>query len=124
MHIFEKRGFTFMEFLMVIVLLGIMVGAVVPNVIKIRDRANINVCKNHLRQIQIAKDQWALENNKFDTDFPTIDNLNPYIPDGIRSLYCPLDAAKSFVTSYNIFDVMSNPTCKIAASHDMSSDTL
>ena len=124
MHIFEKRGFTFMEFLMVIVLLGIMVGAVVPNVIKIRDRANINVCKNHLRQIQIAKEQWALENNKDEVDFPDAVDLDPYIPNGTASLYCPLDPAKSFATSYEMIDVMNNPICKIDASHDMSSDTL
>ncbi|NQU73257.1 MAG: prepilin-type N-terminal cleavage/methylation domain-containing protein [Candidatus Omnitrophica bacterium] len=124
MHILEKRGFTFMEFLLVVVLLGIMVGIVVPNAIKIRDRANINVCKNHLRQIQIAKEQWALENNKGDTDFPLAADLDPYIPDETASLYCPLDAAKSFATSYNILDVMNNPSCKIDVSHDMSIDAL
>jgi len=120
MKIFEKKGLTFPEILMVVVILSIMVGVVLPSVIEIRGRADINRCKNHLRQIQMAKDQWALENDMSDTDIPETGNIDSYIPGGVGNLYCPLETTKSFDLSYEINAVDTNPTCKIdGVYHDM-----
>ena len=38
-----------------------------------------NTCINHLRQIDAAKNQWALENNKVTGDIPTAQDIAPYI---------------------------------------------
>lgn len=47
-----------------------------------------NACLNNLRQIDAAKNQWALENNKLATDLPTAANLLPYFPGQIFPV-CP-----------------------------------
>lgn len=39
----------------------------------------INVCINHLRQIDAAKQQWALEKNKTAEAVPTVQDIAPYI---------------------------------------------
>jgi DNA repair exonuclease SbcCD ATPase subunit len=38
-----------------------------------------DTCINHLRQIDAAKNQWALENNKVAGDIPTAQDIAPYI---------------------------------------------
>jgi hypothetical protein len=38
-----------------------------------------NACINHLRQIDAAKNQWALENNKAEGAVPTAQDIAPYI---------------------------------------------
>lgn len=42
---------------------------VLPNFIRARTIRATNACINNLRQIDAAKQQWALENNKADTDY-------------------------------------------------------
>ena len=45
-----------------------------------------NACINNLRQIDAAKQQWALEKGKQSTDMPTMEDLKPYL----RSIpHCP-----------------------------------
>jgi DNA repair exonuclease SbcCD ATPase subunit len=41
--------------------------------------AERNTCINHLRQIDAAKNQWALENNKTTDAIPTAQDIAPYI---------------------------------------------
>ena len=45
----------------------------------------MNACMNNLRQIEAAKDQWALEHGKTTNDIPTWDDLRPYFPKDIPS---------------------------------------
>jgi chromosome segregation ATPase len=43
------------------------------------EEAARNTCINHLRQIDAAKNQWALENNKTAAAIPTAQDIAPYI---------------------------------------------
>lgn len=52
----------------------------IPNFIKARETAQKNACINNLRQIDGAKQQWALENKKPDTAVPTRADLEPFLP--------------------------------------------
>src|SRR5208283_1364436 len=55
--------------------LGVLAGIAVPNFIKAKQTAQKNACINNLRQIDAAKQQWALENKKTTTDTPTREDL-------------------------------------------------
>jgi hypothetical protein len=68
--------------------------------------AERNVCINNLRQIDAAKNQWALENNKTVGAIPTAQDLLPYFKDGIFPV-CPSGGA------YAINAVGEVPTCSI-----------
>lgn len=65
-----------------------------------------NTCINNLRQIDGAKQQWALEKNKSTDDVPSADDLLPYLKDGVFPV-CPDGGA------YSINAVDAVPTCTI-----------
>jgi hypothetical protein len=68
--------------------------------------AQRNACINNLRQIDAAKNQWALENNKTAGDLPTLTDLAPYLKDGIFPA-CPAGGL------YSINAVGEPPTCSV-----------
>ena len=65
-----------------------------------------NACINNLRQIDAAKEQWALENNKGANALPTAQDLMPYFTDGIFPV-CPSGG------TYTINAVGLPPTCSV-----------
>jgi hypothetical protein len=68
--------------------------------------AQRNTCINNLRQIDAAKQQWALENNKTDITIPTTLDLLPYLKGGVFPV-CPGGG------TYTINAVGLPPTCSI-----------
>jgi len=77
-----------------------------------------NPCINTLRLIDSAKQQWALEQRKQNTDTPAGSDLQPYLGRGMAGElpYCEMDTNQSFATSYSINNVGTKPTCKICPS--------
>lgn len=69
------------------------------------EEAERNECINNLRQIDSAKQQWALENNKSDSAIPTAVELLPYLQNGFPT--CPSGGR------YSINAVGDFPTCSI-----------
>ena len=65
-----------------------------------------NQCIANLRLIYAAKQAWALEKNKTDTDTPTEEDLLPYIKGGVFPV-CPSGGV------YTIGPVGQVPTCSI-----------
>jgi hypothetical protein len=68
-------------------------------------------CVNQLRQLDGAKQQWALENRKTTADVPTERDLAPYLKNGIPK--CPAGG------TYALNAVSAAPTCNIAG-HSLS----
>ena len=58
-----KKGFTLVEIMIVVAIIGLLAAIAIPNFVKARETAQQNACINNLRQISAAKQQWALENN-------------------------------------------------------------
>ena len=58
---------------------GALAAIAIPNFVKPHSTAQLNGCINNLRQIDAAKNQWALEKNKKSEDVPTEDDIKPYI---------------------------------------------
>ena len=67
--------------------------------------AVLNACINNLRQIDGAKQQWALENMKSAEAVPTAEQIAPYIKNGFPT--CPAGG------KYTIGKVGDAPTCSI-----------
>ena len=60
----SKSGFTLVEIMIVVAIIGLLAAIAIPNFVKARENAQLNSIFNNLRIIEGAKDQWALENKK------------------------------------------------------------
>jgi len=91
-----------------ILMIPLLAAIAIPNFVKARSVAQKNSCINNLRAIDLAKNQWALENNKTNLDeVPTIQEIQPYLPKPFESLRCPAGGV------YTINTLRGPPTCSV-----------
>jgi prepilin-type N-terminal cleavage/methylation domain-containing protein len=110
----KKQGFTLVEIMIVVAIIGLLAAIAIPSFLKARDSARRTACINNLRNIDGAKDQYALENGGGEIDIFTHDNLGTYIKD-TNKCFCPAgtDLDRFFVMSYSIESLSSNPVCAL-----------
>ncbi len=116
----RKAGFTLIEIMIVVAIIGLLAAIAIPNFVRARTQAQTNACINNLRIIDGAKQQWALETKQASTATPTSANLQPYLGrTGAALPSCPLDSAGAWSSSYNagIGNLTTNPTCAISTNH-------
>jgi prepilin-type N-terminal cleavage/methylation domain-containing protein len=106
----RKAGFTLVEIMIVVAIIGLLAAIAIPNFVKARTSSQKNACIANLKQIEGAKATWALENKKTSADTPATTDLygtTNYIRDEPK---CPGGG------TYNLNAVDTKPTCSLAAS--------
>ena len=78
----KKAGFTLVELMIIVTIIGMLVAIAVPNFVKSRDQAQLNSILDNLRVIESAKDQWALENKTGSGTATTLTNICEYLKGG------------------------------------------
>ena len=113
----RKHGFTLIEIMIVVAIIGLLAAIAIPNFVHARTQAQINACINNLRQIDGAKQEWALETKQGPSASPAASAIQPYMGRGITGSLpsCPL--TNTFAASYTIGDVQTAPVCKIDTNH-------
>ena len=108
-----RKGFTLVEIMIVVAIIGLLAAIAIPSFIKARTTSQQNACINNLRQIDGAKEQWAMAENQAATATPVAANLDDYIKGGTADCVCPQDSAQAFGSSYTINQLATDPECQI-----------
>ena len=58
------KGFTLVEIMIVVAIIGILVGIAVPGFIKAREKAQTNACQEGQLKMDGAVDNWAIDTGK------------------------------------------------------------
>ena len=106
----KSQGFTLVEIMIVVAIIGMLAAIAIPSYVKARDNSRLQACINNLRQIDGAAQTWALEHQKTSSDTYTISVLKPYLRlDSTGNLPgCPANG------TYSPGSAVSNaPTCSI-----------
>ena len=63
-----RKGFTLVEIMIVVLIIGILLAIAVPNFIKARESSRTKACVANLKQLDSAKEQYAMDNKLNDGD--------------------------------------------------------
>jgi prepilin-type N-terminal cleavage/methylation domain-containing protein len=119
---FKSSAFTLVEIMIVVAIIGMLAAIALPNWVRARTASQTTNCINNLRQIDAAKQQWALE-TKQGTNAPVnLSDISSYMK---NTVICPAAGpGASFSTSYNANSVGAKPDCQISpANHVLPLDT-
>ncbi len=120
----KKSGFTLVEIMIVVAIIGLLAAIAIPAFMKNREEAQSNACVNNLRMIDAAKEQAAMllgwtNNYVIDqTDYDTgtdYSNVMSYVRGG-TNVTCP--AGGSYIEEDAGWIVGSLPLCTLRETND------
>ena len=110
-----KAGFTLVEIMIVVAIIGLLAAIAIPNFVKARATAQANACINNMRQIDAAVNQFALEKGKTTgSAAPTLaTDLTPYIKLNSSGSIPPCPAAGTYTVG--TVGAIPQVTCSLSA---------
>jgi len=100
---YDKRGFTLVEIIVVVAIVGILTALVVASFISAQRVGRKNACITNLKQIQTVINTWALDTGATSDDFISKTDL---VPDYFKSW--PKEGTSDYPVPVNITE---KPVC-------------
>ncbi|MEQ2009013.1 MAG: prepilin-type N-terminal cleavage/methylation domain-containing protein [Limisphaerales bacterium] len=104
----HANGFTLVEIMIVVAVIGIMASIALPNFAKARATAQKKACTKNLSVLDQTKQQWGFENKKQSTATPTVAQIRVYFGKNQMPV-CPARG------TYTLQRLDRNPTCTRSA---------
>jgi len=103
----RQRGFTLVEIMIVVAIIGMLASIAIPNYVRSRYVAHKAACIANLGQIEGAIQMWATETRKAPNTAVEFSDISDYLR---RSVVCP-SGGMTFADSYQLSTVEAAPVC-------------
>lgn len=113
LHAKTSKGFTLIEIMIVVTIIGLLLAIAVPNFLQAREHSRARACVSNLREIDTAKQQYMLDKNvtTFTSATSADTTLGGLVGAYVRSLpKCPSQG------TYTTGDASTDPTCSLSSS--------
>jgi type II secretion system protein G len=104
----NQKGFTLIEVLLIVVILGIIAAIAIPRLMESKAEAQKQTCRANVANINTAIDKYYFDEGTYPTALSTILAIQAYFPDGVPK--CPSKVASKL--DYVFTPTTNRATCQ------------